>query len=94
MKGVGARFCNGIDLPAAVVPVFGIEVVGDDAEFGDGVEIRDDGSTVPFTMNPLADSRWPFTERLPGLRSPEGLSAPYCPELVGETPGCSARRSV
>ena len=42
MKFVGARFRNDVDLPSAVSSVFRIEVAGEDAELGDGVEIGND----------------------------------------------------
>lgn len=57
---------------------------------------------LPFTMKPLAVSRWPLTDRSPGFGSPDGgaraqpdiTTAFGCLELTGVTPGCSARRSV
>ena len=44
MKLVGARFCDHVDLSAAVASVFCVEVAGKDAELGNGVEIRNDRS--------------------------------------------------
>ena len=52
-------------------------------------------TSPPFTMKPLADSRMPLTDKLPGFRSPEGENpASYSPVDCGTTPGCSASRSV
>ena len=46
MKVVGARLGDYVDLPAAVIAIFGIEVVGDNAKFRNRVEIGNDGSAV------------------------------------------------
>jgi len=40
---VASGFCDDADLAAAELSVLGVEVAGDDAELGDGVEIWNDG---------------------------------------------------
>ena len=37
VKSIGSRFCDDINLAAAEVSIFRVEIVGDDAKFGDGV---------------------------------------------------------
>jgi hypothetical protein len=44
MKLVGARFCDHIDLSAAVASVFRVEIAGKNAKLGNGIEIRNDRS--------------------------------------------------
>jgi len=59
-------------------------------------------TSEPFTVNPLAYSRCPLIEMVPGFKLPEGArkAAPAAwielPVIVvaGATPGCSASRSV
>ena len=41
-------------------------------------------TSMPLTMNPLEDSRWPLMERLPGFRSPEGSMPPVTPAMMTE----------
>lgn len=42
---IGTGFGYHIDLAAGIVAVFGVEVIGDDSEFGDGIEIRNGPGT-------------------------------------------------
>ena len=59
-------------------------------------------TSLPFTRNPLEDSRCPLIERLPGFASPDGgveatpvmMTAPGCAVFCGTIPGCTAIRSV
>ena len=46
MEGVRARFRNHGDQSAGVVPILGIDAVGENSELGNGIEIRDDGRAV------------------------------------------------
>ena len=50
MKLIGSRFSDDTDLAAAEVSIFGVEIVGDDAKFGDGVEIQNNGRSVVDTF--------------------------------------------
>ncbi len=43
VKAVGAGLGDDADLAAAELAILGVEVAGDDAELGDGVEVGDDG---------------------------------------------------
>src|SRR5215471_11464958 len=50
MEGVRPRLSYDIDLAAAIVSVLRVEVVGDDAEFRNGVEIGNDRRAVVFAL--------------------------------------------
>src|SRR5580692_5528313 len=52
VKSVGARLSNGIDDRAAEFPIFGVEAVGDQAEFLNGVQV---GNQTCSKVAPLAD---------------------------------------
>src|SRR5580692_1628218 len=41
METIGSGLGNYVDLAATVIAIFGIEVVGQDTEFRDGIEVRD-----------------------------------------------------
>ena len=43
MKRISPGFRNDIDLAAAEFAIFGVEITGENAEFGDGVEVGNDG---------------------------------------------------
>ncbi len=43
MKGIGPGLGDHADLAAAELAVFGVEVAGEDAELGDGIEVGNDG---------------------------------------------------
>src|SRR5215470_14594775 len=48
VQGIGARLRNDVDLPAAVVPVFRVVVIGKNAELGQRVKIRNGRrATIP-----------------------------------------------
>ena len=40
---VCAGFCNNVDLTTRVSPIFGVEVVGEDSEFGDRIKVGNNG---------------------------------------------------
>jgi hypothetical protein len=46
VKFIGARFGDDADESASVVAIFGIDVVRDDAEFSNGIEVRDSRGSV------------------------------------------------
>ena len=46
MKAVGPGLGDHVNLSTAVVTVFRIEVVGDDAEFGDGIQVGNQRGAV------------------------------------------------
>ena len=77
---VCAGFGYDVDLRAGIIAVFGIGVVGQNAKFRDGIEVRNRARTrisnflnvsIPFRMKPFAASRMPLTETAPAFRSPE-----------------------
>jgi len=39
-----------VDLTAAVISVFAVKVIRDDAEFSYGIEIGNNGSTIVFSL--------------------------------------------
>jgi hypothetical protein len=43
MKLVGSGFRNDVDLASGIFPILRVKVVGQDSEFGDGIEIGNDG---------------------------------------------------
>src|ERR1700733_9024688 len=43
MKLIATRFGDYVDLAAAEFAIFGVEIIGEDAKFGDGIEVRNDG---------------------------------------------------
>ena len=43
VKIVTPGFGDDVDLSAAVLAVFGVEIIGENAELRDGIEIRNDG---------------------------------------------------
>src|ERR1700716_3427061 len=75
MQRVGARFGNHIDLAAAVVAVFGVVVVGENAELGQRVKIGNScGATVAELLNDKAiEKKAVFRLTLPVDRQRSGV---------------------
>ncbi len=73
MKAVCAGFRDRVHDAAAELAVFGIEAVGDQAEFLNGIQVRNQSrplflpslTSPPFTRKAFAVSRWPLTDIFP-----------------------------
>ena len=79
MKLVGARLGDHVDHGAGIASVFGVEGIGENAKFFDGIGRRLHRGQIhelslaspPFTLKLLDRPRPPFTETLPAFSLPK-----------------------
>ena len=56
MQGIGPGLCDDVDLASAELTIFGVKVIGENAELGDRVQIGDDGGAhvdILFDIAPI-----------------------------------------
>ena len=110
MERVGAGLGDDVDLAAAELAVLGVEVTGENAELGDGIEVGNDGRAhvdVFFDVAAVDDEgvgkfALAVDGDCAGIQIAGGgkragadiLHGVGLMDVTGATPGCSERRSV